>query len=304
MAIVGNLTHRKQRYVRSNFGPMARISRLGLDGMGACLFCEEKGPFKRVEHVVPEALGNDNLILLGEVCDTCNQYFGKEIECFVLDKTPLAFWRTFLGIPKKKGKLPRVNLSQPTRQKGRLGAVHPNHDNLVGFTCHDDYSVSVDVGSEDLSRGIRDGSRRKLTFVFTPLVLSMMGRFFCKVGVELLCLDDGMHARTDQFRRARRFARRGEFEGLWPIFHFQSGTISDLKVRKEDTQGLIEEVMCYSYRLFSLADLYTLLAFTIGIDTWVVSLNDPYPTPSIRGCFPGHDLSLIWYSPEQLYPPQ
>ena len=268
--------------------------------MKPCLFCQSEGPYKRPEHIIPEALGNDDLILRDEVCDRCNQYFGKEIEGFVLGKTPIAFWRTLLGIRKKRGKLPHVDLCQPSRQKGRLHAVHPLHDNLVGFTCHEDYSISVDVDDKQLLRSILDGTRRRFTFVFTPLVLAMMGRFFCKVGMELVCLEDPVRARSDVFKKARRFARQGEFEGVWPIFHFRSGTVRGLRARKADGQGFVEEVLCYEYRLLDVADSYTLLVLTVGTDTWVTSLNDPYPKPSIRSCFPGHNLSLIWYSPEEL----
>ena len=71
--------------------------------MNKCLFCNKEGPFSSPEHIIPEALGNDDLILVEEVCDNCNQYFGKEIEKFVLGKTPFAFWRTYLGIRKKNG---------------------------------------------------------------------------------------------------------------------------------------------------------------------------------------------------------
>lgn len=270
--------------------------------MKTCLFCEGNGPFKRTEHIVPEALGNTDLVLVGEVCDPCNQYFGKEIESFVLGKTPLAFWRTFLGIRKKRGKLPHVDLSQPSQQKGQLAAVHPYHDNFVGFTCHKDYSISVDIDNDQILKGVLDGTRRGFRFVFTPLVLSMMGRFLCKVGVELVCLTDPTLARGGELRTARRFARQAAFEGLWPIFHFQSGTIASLETRTVDEQGPIEEVACYSYRLVNLGGTYTLLAFTVGTDTWVICLNDPFPTPSIRSCFPGQELALIWYSPEELRP--
>jgi hypothetical protein len=188
-------------------------------------------------------------------------------------------------------------MSYPARQEGRLQAAHSLQDNLVGFTCREDYSISVDIDDKQLFRGIQDGTRRHFTFVFTPVVLAMMGRFFCKVGVELVCRDDPVRARSDLFRKARRFARQGEFWGLWPIFHFRSGSINGLKEQKADGEGIVEEVLCYKYRLLDVADIYTLLVLTFGTDTWVTSLNDPYPTPSILRCFPEHELSLTWYSP-------
>src|SRR4051794_37695070 len=70
------------------------------------------GSFSTREHVIPGSLGNDELVLIGEVWDACQRYFGKEVERCVLSKTPLGFWRVFLQIPTKKGKLPAVDLRQ------------------------------------------------------------------------------------------------------------------------------------------------------------------------------------------------
>jgi len=264
-----------------------------------CLFCESTGPFTRPEHIIPEALGNDDLVLRHEVCDKCNQYFGTNIEAFVLGKTPLGFWRTFLGIQKKRGKLPHVDLSHPKEQKGRWAAIHPLHDNLVGFTCHDDYSVSVNVGDSEIAKGIADGTRDQFTFVFTPLVLFRMGQFLCKVGLELLCLDNARAARSNVFDKARKYARKGG-ASLWPIFHGQSGTLQELKKRYSDEEGILEEVLCYEYSLVEVASQYTLLVLRVGTDVWVVSLNDPYPTPIIREVVTGVTLKLIWYDDGEL----
>jgi len=266
--------------------------------MMTCLFCDSNGPFSKPEHIVPEALGNNDLILRGEVCDQCNQYFGSKIESFVLGKTPLAFWRTFLGIRKKGGALPHVDLSQPKMQKGKLPSVHNLHDNLVSFMCHEDY-VSVEIGDDQIVKDLLDGSRDRFTFVFTHLVLSMMGRFFCKVGLELLCLADPNYARSEAFSQSRRFARFGEFNGLWPIYHATSGEIRDLRHSYFDSAGCWQEVLCYRYGVCDFQGRYVLFALTVGTDTWVVSLNDPFATPDIQLAFPGMELKLIWYSPDE-----
>ena len=266
------------------------------NNMNSCLFCGATGPFTKAEHVIPEALGNDNLILRNEVCDGCNQFFGSKVESFVLAKTPIAFWRTFLGIRKKRGALPHVDLSQPKEEKGILPSGHELHDNFIGFTCHDDYSVSVDIDDAEIIRGILAGSRTRFSFVFTPLVLSLMGRFFCKIGVELLCLNNRRRARSPAFDQARRYARFGNGVELWPIFHGKRGTLQNLKRRSLDADGVLEEVLCYQYQVVEVASLYTLLVLNVGTDTWVVTLNDPYPTPIIREAVPDTRLQLIWYS--------
>ena len=204
------------------------------------------------------------------------------------------------NLRKKKWRLPHVELSQPQKDKGRLEAVHPLHDNLVGFTCHDDYSVSVDIEDDQIIRDILDDKREQFAFVFTPLVLVMMGRFFCKVGIELICSSDSNLARSEVFAKARLFSRFGEFEGLWPIFHFQSGNISDLKQLGADDQGFNEEVFCYRYQIVEVAGTYKLLVLIVGTDHWIICLNDPYPTPVIRSAFPEVELNLIWYGQDEM----
>lgn len=45
--------------------------RLCDDARMACLFCSSHGRCSTVEHVIPESLGNDDLMLAGHVCDGC-----------------------------------------------------------------------------------------------------------------------------------------------------------------------------------------------------------------------------------------
>lgn len=88
--------------------------------MHSCLYCRSDGPFSTQEHVIPESLGNDDLALVGEVCDVCQRYFGKEVERYVLDKTPLAVLRVLLQLPTKKGRQPSVDIRQQREEKGTI----------------------------------------------------------------------------------------------------------------------------------------------------------------------------------------
>jgi len=50
-----------------------------------CIYCLEDKPsdsFKKTEHVLPQSFGKfkNNLTLNKIVCDTCNQYFGDNLE--------------------------------------------------------------------------------------------------------------------------------------------------------------------------------------------------------------------------------
>lgn len=269
--------------------------------MTSCLYCRGVGPFTTVEHVVPESLGNDDLILEGCVCDACQSYFGKEIEQFVLAKTPIAVWRALIGIRTKKGRLPTVDVSQPDRVKGTLPDTHDRHDNL-GYTAHPDGSTSVDIDDDSIVRGLVNDDKRQFNLVLTPKKLSMLGRFLGKVGLGVFAVSNREQAYDQRYDRIRAYARFGSTDEMWPIFHYLEGEMAQW--RKPTLLGakgetISEEVECYSYGIVAVGNLYTLFRFSMGLDSWVISLDDPYPSPVIRSAFPDRELQLIWYTPEQ-----
>lgn len=268
--------------------------------MTPCLYCRRSGPYTTIEHVVPESLGNDDLILEGCVCDSCQSYFGKEIEQYVLAKTPLAVWRAVMGIRTKKGRLPTVDVSQPARVKGSLPDTHHRHDSL-GFTAHPDGSTSVDINDDSIVRGLMNGDRRQFNLVLTPKKLSMLGRFLGKVGLGVLAASNREQAYDRKFDRIRAYARFGSTDGIWPIFNYSEGKIGQWRKTLLGATGeiVLEEVECYSYGIVEVGSLYTLFRFSMGLDSWVITLDDPYPSPAIRSAFPDRELQLIWYSPEQ-----
>ncbi len=73
-----------------------------------------------------------------------------------------------------------------------------------------------------------------------------------------------------------------------------------MEMIEKDSQGILEEVFCYHYQLVEVTRKYTVFSLNVGTDTWVISLNDPYPTPVICSAFPGQRLSLTWYSEEEI----
>lgn len=261
-----------------------------------CLFCKSTGPFS-VEHIIPESLGNDELLLKNEVCASCNNYFSK-IEGYVLQKTPFAFWRTYLRIRSKKGQLPSVNFSQPDRDKGVLPSRHPRHADNVGMSAHEDGFMSLDVDNEEIIKSLVSESTQDLKFVMTPKMLHELGRFLCKVGVELLCLSDSGEARSVKYKLARDYARNGLASELWPIFYFSEGRLSDLHSLVGDEENAEGKICLFSCALLNLESEYTLFYLSVGTDNWVVCLNDKWPTPKINEAFPDRNLELIWYSPE------
>lgn len=60
-----------------------------------------QGEAARVEEELQKHRKTDD-ILEGCVCDKCQNYLGKEIENYILAKTPFGFWRTIAGTVNKK----------------------------------------------------------------------------------------------------------------------------------------------------------------------------------------------------------
>ncbi|MEO8947308.1 MAG: HNH endonuclease [Mucilaginibacter sp.] len=73
-----------------------------------CIFCfENSDTSKSVEHIIPESLGNDRIILeKGYVCDKCNNYFSHTFEQQLLELPFFKEARHDLNIRSKKGKIP------------------------------------------------------------------------------------------------------------------------------------------------------------------------------------------------------
>lgn len=75
-----------------------------------CIFCLTNNPFSfnTKEHIIPESLGSGDWAILPEglFCDSCQNIFGSRIEQQALSAYPLSNFRTFFGVPTKKGKAP------------------------------------------------------------------------------------------------------------------------------------------------------------------------------------------------------
>ena len=75
-----------------------------------CIFCKcDSTNSKSVEHIIPQSLGNNELILRpGIVCDKCNNYIAREVEKPFLDHPGIRNLRFEEGVLSKKGRIPEV----------------------------------------------------------------------------------------------------------------------------------------------------------------------------------------------------
>jgi hypothetical protein len=159
-----------------------------------CLFCRRtRGPFSRVEHVVPESLGNDDTFLpAGFVCDPCNQYFGSKVESRVLASPPFNVERVAQAIRTKKGRLP----------------WYDGPEYALVSTGYWDQALVFDKGDPErawraIARGVISSD--------TPIGYGeFLARFLIKVGLELLVWAENTDPYASDFDAARRCARFGD----------------------------------------------------------------------------------------------
>ena len=81
-----------------------------------CLFCRKSdGGFKSKEHVFPESLGNQEIIIdPGVVCDRCNNGTLSQLDQTICDFMPIQARQMMLGVRSKGGKVPRTRWQEGT----------------------------------------------------------------------------------------------------------------------------------------------------------------------------------------------
>lgn len=144
-----------------------------------CIFCKaDSSSSKSVEHIIPESLGNKDLILSkGIVCDKCNNYFAGKIERKVLEKPYFKNVRYRNFITTKKRRLVPDKTLFPHKEAG-WADVWLDEQGII-FDSKDDHIVEL----------IREG---KINKMIIPIIEKPkendydISRFLAKCALELL----------------------------------------------------------------------------------------------------------------------
>lgn len=244
-----------------------------------CIFCFEIGPYNTIEHIIPESLGNDNILLSNSICDKCQNYFGREIESFILQKTPFAFWRVWYGIKSKKGKLPSIDFTLPQKDKGKIPLVSKHNDQNIGFSSHPDGSISIDIDDIEMINSINNGNKNNFTFVLSPKHIILIGRFLGKIAIELLAYDNRESSLQTALDDLRKYVRFGITKSIWPILNGK--LINRLDLWEQNPNNKDEESR--TIYTFSFVEVYNhvVFIFDIGWERWGIILNNQFPHPLI-----------------------
>jgi hypothetical protein len=259
------------------------------------------GPCNTVEHIIPESLGNTEDILIGVVCDKCQNYFGKEVESYVLSKSPFAFWRVLYNIKNKKGKTPYYDTTLPLVQKGLIPDTHFYNDNdiiLHPANVSDESIVEVEIVDNVLLNNILSGNKNRINIVMTPKMLIQIGRFLGKMALEFLHKANDYEVFDKRYDNIRKYARYGTVKSIWPVLHCSLNE-SLIHYEIDEDSDSTEKRTLYRYGLYDLKRFNNrLFVFDIGHDRLGIILDEQFPDRSIISDFvdiKGNKMKFIWY---------
>ena len=256
------------------------------------------GPFNTIEYIIPESLGNTDDVLNAGFCDKCQRYFGKEIENYVLNNSPFAFWRVIYGIKNKKGKAPFYNISQSP--KGKIPDYHYFSDS--GLTIYptnflSEDIVEVEIQNENLLKNVLSGKKKSINIVLTPKMLIQIGRFLGKMALEFYYKEFGETVYNKEFDAIRNYVRYGTTNEIWPILY---GSLNEsLHYYQSDNNQATESRTIYRYGLFYIKTINAhMFLFDIGKERFGIIFDMKFPPPDIVDTLidiENNKVQFMWY---------
>lgn len=169
-------------------------------GMPKCLFCQDTDQthFSKVEHIVPESLGNRQYVLpAGIVCDKCNGFFSK-LENYFCHHHLASGHKLLKKYRTKKGKPPSMPLQAGEMRQDETGRVHFRQALIEGKERE---QLAISFFERDVAIRVcwplPDTDSRKIS------------RFLTKAGIETLYFKLGAMALEPAFDFVRKYARFG-----------------------------------------------------------------------------------------------
>lgn len=157
-----------------------------------CIYCASAdGDFGSEEHVLPESLAGDRLVIRA-VCARCNNRLSS-LDSVLLDFEPVALLRTIYGPLTKKGKFPRADFRDITIEK-----TAPRH-----IRVHDKSAKAPNPPEPQPDGTVRFTINASGRRPFDP---SPLARSLFKIGLGLVAHDAGAEmALDDRYEPARAF---------------------------------------------------------------------------------------------------
>jgi hypothetical protein len=234
-----------------------------------CIFCkQDSSTSKKVEHIIPEALGNKEHVLpRGVVCDDCNSYFGLKVEKPLLDSDYFRQARSRNLIYNKENRVPSIS---GVLFPGFIPIEWDQAGHSIFSTRERDTSKLINV-----LHHIQEGK------LIVPILESpdehLMSRFLAKTALEVLAsrflaIPGGLDEVIDksELDELRHYARFGAPPKFWP---FNTRVIyPEGKMFVEGTQRY-EVLHEYTLLYTESSELYLVVAI-LGIE-YVTNMGGP-----------------------------
>jgi len=165
-----------------------------------CIYClKSSESFSSQEHIIPEGLGNEELILpKGLVCDTCNNGILSNLDHYLQVFEPISFLKVLYTQQTKEGKLPKGNYQNILVKK--------NHPRNIVFSAKDKsgwIKNFKEFANGQISFSIDIKGKR-----FDP---KKLGRSLYKIALGMVAFDRGFDAACDpKYDDARAFILHGK----------------------------------------------------------------------------------------------
>jgi hypothetical protein len=160
-----------------------------------CIYCLTKtGSFKSEEHVYPESLGNDEIVLPpGQTCDDCNNGVLSELDQHIVEHELIAFLRLLiLPYNPKSGKYLKAKYQNVTIEK-----ISPRE---IFITSH---NPKMGLDMEENGSQVRGTLQMQGRKKFDP---ELLGRALYKIALGIVCNLNGISMALDsRYDTAREF---------------------------------------------------------------------------------------------------
>jgi hypothetical protein len=174
----------------------------------SCIYClSSEGSFTSEEHVIPEAFGQDEMVLTGCVCDQCNNRLSTLDQFLSSDFDPLALLRVLYVPLTKKGEFPKSRWREAEIAKTRPRNIVINSKGGQGSPM-----TVEELPGGMVKASLKLTSRKKVDEI-------TLARALFKIGLGLVAFHMGPAAARDpRYNPARDFlnGKRSTMPGtLW-----------------------------------------------------------------------------------------
>lgn len=171
--------------------------------MNKCLFCGEKIISETDEHIIPESLGNKNLIIAGVVCSICNNGILSELDNYFCHNNLFAENKMLYVNKTKKGKFPKLSTLN--------GTIEKIDNNEIKFT------QNINTKKDFYIKTTKESWEFCFNFVKRGINPHKISQFLTKVGIESLFYFKGKTAYYHKFDKAREYTIQNQKNNFIPF---------------------------------------------------------------------------------------